>query len=158
MFAPDTRSMQNNPFASSLLYATAESPSPSAPRRKFPRRNACTHFTLMKSAVLAASDSNSEAFFGNMACPTPPIPVVSDASLMKDKTCTYSSNERLRFDQSSLNRHTSSLKKRFFENHDLESVYDGNCNLSDLHLTAAEMLECQLGGISPRRPKKRPCQ
>jgi hypothetical protein len=155
MFAPGTRSMQNNPFPSSPLRITAETTSP---RSKLPRRNACTHLTLMKSAVLAASDSNSEAFFGKMACPTSPIPVIPEAGLTKDKTRTGSSNERLCFDQSSLKRNTSPLKKRFLENHDLESVFDGSCNLSHLHLTAADEFECQLGGVSLRKPKKRPCR
>jgi hypothetical protein len=113
-------------------------------RSKPPRRNAFTGLMLMKSAVLAASESlhslpipfdktNHSTVIGNTTCPTPLIPVVPDANLHRRKLPL----------------------KRSLEYHRLESGYDGNCNGSDLRLDIADALESHLGGISLRKPKKR---
>jgi hypothetical protein len=113
-------------------------------RSKPPRRNAFTGSMLMKSAVLAASESlhsspipfdkmNHSILIGTTTCPTPlSISVVPDANLK-------SRNFPL---------------KRSLEYHHLESGYDGNCNGSDLRLAIADALESHLGGISLRKRKK----
>jgi hypothetical protein len=143
--------MQNNTIAARIELITMTTPSSSAEsqssRNKFPRRNACTGFMLMKSAVLAANEPphslpipfdndnyNCITSFTKTTCPTHLIPVSPDDNLNK-----------LYFPL-----------KRSLENLHLESGYDDICNESDPRLADADAdaIESDLGGVSLRKPKK----
>jgi hypothetical protein len=141
--------MQNKTLAARIELITMTTPSNSVEARsswnKFPRRNACTGFMLMKSAILAASEAPHSSpipfdkdnyyitSFAKTTCPTPLIPVSPDDNL---------------------NKFYFPLKRSLGNLH-LETGYDDNCNASDLRLADADAIEPHVGGVSLRTDKKR---